>query len=212
MAMGFYARQIFPRMLDWALDQEAVNRQRRATLSPLAGRVLEIGFGTGLNLPHYPEAVTHLTIIDPERMLAERVARRMAAARMPVEKMYLDASGRLPFADNHFDGVATTFTLCTITDVTAALAEMRRVLKPTGVMAFLEHGLSDDARTARWQRRLTPIQKVVACGCHLNRKIDALIARAGFAIDQLARELMPGLPPVIGSLYRGTAKKVMRDE
>ncbi|HJQ25606.1 MAG TPA: class I SAM-dependent methyltransferase [Blastocatellia bacterium] len=205
--MGFYARQIFPRMLDWALSSEEVNRQRRATLAPLRGRVLEIGFGTGLNLPHYPGTVTHLTIIDPERMLADRVARRIAAAVMPVEKMYLDASGRLPFADDSFDGVATTFTLCTIADVAAALAEMRRVLKPTGVMAFLEHGLSDDARTARWQHRLTPMQKVVACGCHLNRPIDALITSAGFAIDQLARELIAGLPPVVGSIYRGTARK-----
>ena len=206
--MGFYARQIFPRMLDRALDSDEVRRQRRATLQPLAGRVLEIGFGTGLNLPHYPQAVSHLTIIDPERMLAGRVARRIAGAAMPVEKMYLDASGRLPFADDRFDGVATTFTLCTIADVAAALAEMRRVLKPGGLLVFLEHGLSDDARTARWQHRLTPIQKVVACGCHLDRPVDELITRAGFAIDRMAREVMAGLPRVVGSIYRGTAKKL----
>src|ERR1051325_7359793 len=115
--MGFYSRQIFPRALDLLLRGNEVSRYRQATLAPLRGRVLEIGFGTGLNLPHYPEAVSHLTIIDPERMLASRVADRIAAARMPVDKRYLDASGRLPFADDHFDGVATTFTLCTIADV-----------------------------------------------------------------------------------------------
>src|SRR5581483_6022003 len=113
---------------------------------------------------------------------------------------YLDASGSLPFADDHFDGVATTFTLCTIADVAAALCEMRRVLKPTGMVVFLEHGLSDDARIARWQQRLNPIQKVIACGCHLNRPIDELITRAGLTIDRLTRDLMPGLPRLIGSL------------
>jgi ubiquinone/menaquinone biosynthesis C-methylase UbiE len=210
--MGFYARQLFPRVLDWALSSEEVSRQRRATLQPLTGQVLEIGFGTGLNLPHYPQTVSHLTIIDPQRMLADRVAERIAAAPMPIDKMYLDASGRLPFADDSFDGVATTFTLCTIADVRAALAEMRRVLTPGGLMVFLEHGLSDDARTATWQNRLTPIQKVVACGCHLNRPIDALITRAGLTIDHLTRDLMAGLPRVIGSLYRGTAKKVLSAE
>ena len=206
--MGFYSRQIFPRALDILLRGDEVSRYRRATLAPLRGRVLEIGFGTGLNLPHYPESVSHLTIIDPERMLASRVANRIAAARMPVDKMYLDASGRLPFADDHFDGVATTFTLCTIADVAAALCEMRRVLKPSGMVVFLEHGLSDDARIAKWQQRLNPIQKVVACGCHLNRQIDELIRSAGLTIDRLARDVMPGLPRLIGSLYRGTAKKI----
>ncbi|MFL6274609.1 MAG: class I SAM-dependent methyltransferase [Blastocatellia bacterium] len=206
--MGFYSRQIFPRALDYLLRGDEVSRYRRVTLEPLRGRVLEIGFGTGLNLPHYPETVSHLTIIDPERMLASRVANRIAAARMPVDKMYLDASGRLPFADDHFDGVATTFTLCTIADVAAALFEMRRVLKPTGLMVFLEHGLSDDGHIAKWQQRLNPIQKIVGCGCHLNRQIDELITSAGLTIDRLARDVMPGLPRVIGSLYRGTARKI----
>ena len=121
--------------------------------------------------------------------------------------MHLDASGRLPFGDDSFDGVATTFTLCTIADVAAALVEMRRVLKPQGLLVFLEHGRSDDARTAKWQDRLNPIQKVVACGCHLNRRVDTLITDAGLAIEQLDRYLMPGLPRIIGSIYRGTARK-----
>jgi ubiquinone/menaquinone biosynthesis C-methylase UbiE len=205
--MGIYSRQIFPRVLDYLLRSEEVSRHRRATLAGLAGRVLEIGFGTGLNLPHYPQTVTHLTIIDPERMLADRVARRIAAARMPVEKMHLDASGRLPFDDDSFDGVATTFTLCTIPDAAAALGEMRRVLKPSGLLVFLEHGHSDEARTARWQDRLDPVQNLIACGCHLNRRIDALITGAGLAIDQLERYVMPGLPRIIGTTYRGTAHK-----
>src|SRR5207253_1729895 len=160
-----------------------------------------------LNLPHYPQAVTGLTVIDSERMLASRVSRRIAAARVTVVTMQLDAGGRLPFTDDSFDGVAMTFTLCSIADVRAALREMRRVLKPSGVMAFLEHGRSDDDGTARWQDALTPIQKVVACGCHLNRRIDELITEAGLAIDELARYEMPGLPRVVGAIYRGTAHK-----
>ena len=211
--MGFYAKHIFSRMMDVALGGEEISRHRRIALAPLAGRVLEIGFGTGLNLPHYPPAVTGLTVIDPERMLGERVARRIAAARLTVERLQLDAAGRLPFADDSFDGVATTFTLCTIADVRAALTEVRRVLRPEGVMVFLEHGRSDNAGTARWQDALNPIQKMVACGCHLNRRIDGLIIESGLAIDRLDRYEMPGLPRVIGAIYRGTARKgVMRDE
>jgi ubiquinone/menaquinone biosynthesis C-methylase UbiE len=205
--MGIYSRQVFPRVLDYLLRGEEVSRHRRATLALLAGRVLEIGFGTGLNLRHYPPAVTRLTVIDPERMLEARVARRIAAVAMPVEKMHLDASGRLPFADDSFDGVATTFTLCTIPDAMAALGEMRRVLKPEGLMVFLEHGRSDNRRTAKWQDVLNPIQNAVACGCHLNRRIDGLITDAGFVIKTMERDVMPGLPRVIGSIYRGTAKK-----
>lgn len=207
--MGFYANQIFARALDWMLDNREVERHRRRALAPLGGHVLEIGFGTGLNLPHYPQTVTGLTVIDSERMLAKRVARRIAAARMPVAEMQLDASGRLPFADDSFDGVATTLTLCSIADVSAALAEIRRVLRPAGAFAFLEHGRSDDPRTARRQDFFNPIQRVIACGCNLNRPIDRLIESAGLQIAELDRYLMPGSPRAMGEMYRGIAKKAV---
>ncbi|HST20361.1 MAG TPA: class I SAM-dependent methyltransferase, partial [Blastocatellia bacterium] len=127
-----YSTRIFPFFLDLMLDNEAIRRERRETLAPLYGRVLEIGFGTGLNLPCYPRQVTELTVIDSERMLAGRVRKRIVAASMPVRQIKLDASGRLPFDDDSFDGVATTFTLCSIRNVSAALAEIRRVLKTEG--------------------------------------------------------------------------------
>jgi ubiquinone/menaquinone biosynthesis C-methylase UbiE len=205
--MGFYANQIFSRALDWMLDNREVGQHRRRALAPLAGHVLEIGFGTGLNLPHYPEAVTRLTVIDSERMLKKRVAQRLAAARMPVTQMQLDASGRLPFADDSFDGVASTLTLCSIEKVAAALAEIRRVLRPAGLFVFLEHGRSDDPRTARRQDFFNPLQRIVACGCNLNRPIDRLIESAGLRVTELERYVMPGSPRAMGEMYKGTAKK-----
>ncbi|HXG91743.1 MAG TPA: class I SAM-dependent methyltransferase [Blastocatellia bacterium] len=206
--MGFYSRHIFPRLLDWSLGNEEVKHQRAQALAAARGRVLEIGFGTGLNLPHYPDAVTTLVTVEPERMLEKRVAKRIAEARFPVEQFHLDASGRLPFEANGFDTVVTTFALCTILRVSAALAEMRRALKPTGIYIFLEHGRSDDPRVARWQDRFNPIQNVVACGCNINRPIDRIIKDAGFEPTELHRYLMPGVPQMFGEMYRGTARKL----
>lgn len=205
--MGLYSACIFPFFLDLMLDNEAIRCERRETLAPLYGRVLEIGFGTGLNLPCYPRQVTELTVIDSERMLAGRVGRRVAAAGMPVRQMKLDASGRLPFADDSFDGVATTLTLCSIENVSAALAEIRRVLKTDGRYVFLEHGRSRDPQVAKRQDSFNPIQKIIACGCHVNRPIDRLVEDAGLEVAKLERYLMPGSPRILGEMYRGRAHK-----
>ena len=189
-----------------------VGKERRETIAPLAGRVLEVGFGTGLNLPYYPHAVTRLTAIDSERMLPKRVAQRIAEARMPVEQLQLDASGKLPFEDKMFDGVVTTFTLCSISDVASALTEIRRVLKPDGQYVFLEHGRSDDQRIAKWQELLNPVQRVVACGCNLNRAIDGLIRESRFEIVKLERYLMPEVPRIFGETYRGVAQPQIKGD
>ena len=204
--MGLYSTHIFPRILDWSLNNRELDKQRGKTLEPLGGHVLEIGFGTALNLPHFPETVTKLTTIDNERMLEGRVANRIAEARMPVEQLQHDAGGRLPFEDNNFDGVVTTFTLCSIGDVLSALAEIRRVIKPNGSYVFLEHRRSDDPRIAKWQDRLNPVQRVVACGCNLNRAIDSLIREGGFEIVKLERYLMPDVPRIFAETYRGLAR------
>ncbi|HJZ67300.1 MAG TPA: class I SAM-dependent methyltransferase [Blastocatellia bacterium] len=205
-AMGFYSTHVFPRVLDWSLSDATVEEQRRAALAPLRGRVLEVGFGTGLNLACYPNTVTRLTAIDSVRMLPDRVAKRISEAHMPIELFLLDASGTLPFEDRSFDGVVTTFTLCSIRDVLSALAEIRRVLKPDHPFAFLEHGRSDDPRVIKWQDRLNPIQRVVACGCNLNRPIESLIRRSGFEIVKIERYLMPGVPRIFAEMYRGLAR------
>jgi ubiquinone/menaquinone biosynthesis C-methylase UbiE len=205
--MGLYSTCIFPFFLDLMLDNELIRRERRETLAPLYGRVLEIGFGTGLNLPCYPQQVTELTVIDSERMLAGRVRKRINAASVPVQQMKLDASGRLPFDDDSFDGVATTLTLCSIENVSAALAEIRRVLKTEGRYVFLEHGRSRDPQLAKRQDWFNPIQKIIACGCNVNRPIDQLIENAGLNVARLERYSMPGSVRILSEIYRGIAQK-----
>jgi ubiquinone/menaquinone biosynthesis C-methylase UbiE len=205
--MGLYSKYIFPRILDWTLATAAVEQQRRLTLAPARGETLEIGFGTGLNLPHYPPEVTKLTVLDSERMLARRVAARIAASPIPVSQVQLDASRRLPFDGSSFDTIITTLTLCSIAEAGAALAEMRRVLRPEGQYLFLEHGRSDDPKTARRQDLYNPFQKIVACGCNVNRPIDLMIEEAGFRLAKLDRFLMADTPRILGEMYRGVARK-----
>ena len=204
--MGWYARYIFPRFLDWALGQQECGQLRRQALASTQGRVLEIGFGTGLNLPYYPEQVTQLTAIDCENLLPERVAERIAKAHLPVARMQLDASGHLPFDDHSFDSAVSTWTLCSIDDPQAALAEVRRVLKPDGHFFFLDHGRSDDPRVARRQDFFNPVQKLFACGCRINRPIDQLIEAAGLKITKLDRFVMADAPRIMGEMYCGTAR------
>jgi ubiquinone/menaquinone biosynthesis C-methylase UbiE len=205
--MGLYSRYIFPLVLDWSLSNRAVEKQRRITLEPARGDTLEIGFGTGLNLPHYPKGVTRLTVLDPERMLVRRVRSRIAASTIPIEQVQLDASKRLPFEDASFDTVVTTLTLCSIADLEPALAEMRRVLKPEGRYVFLEHGRSDDAGTARRQDRYNPFHKIIAGGCNVNRPIDRIIEEAGFRLTKIERYVMADVPRLLAEMYRGTAQK-----
>jgi ubiquinone/menaquinone biosynthesis C-methylase UbiE len=205
--MGLYSRYIFPLVLDWSLSNRAVEKQRRITLEPARGDTLEIGFGTGLNLPHYPKDVTRLTVLDPERMLERRVRSRIAASTIPIEQVQLDASKRLPFEDASFDTVVTTLTLCSIADLEPALAEMRRVLKPEGLYVFLEHGRSDDARTARRQDLYNPFHKIIAGGCNVNRPIDRVIEEAGFRLTKIDRYVMADVPRLLAEMYRGTAQK-----
>lgn len=203
--MGIYSKYIFPRLLDWSLGAPEMGRYRRRALEGARGRTLEIGFGTGLNLPWYPEGVTELVVFDSENMLPELVEERISRSAIPVTRLRLDASGRLPFDDRSFDSVVTTFTLCSIGDLAAALSEVHRVLKPSGGLHFLEHGRSDDRGVARWQDRLNPLQKIVGVGCNMNRPIDRLIREAGFGFTSLERFLMPKTPRLLAEMYQGIA-------
>ncbi len=202
--MGFYADHVFPRLMELCMGTRKSQEQREQALASVQGIVLEIGFGTGLNLPHYPKTVTWLTAVDPAILLQKTVAQRSAELSFPVELLHLNAE-KLPFEDGRFDCAVSTFTLCTIPDAIAALREVRRVLKPGGTFVFLEHGRSDDEKVAKWQNWLNPIPRIIACGCNLNRPIDALIRQAGLRLDRLDRFQTPGIPRIAGEMYRGIA-------
>jgi SAM-dependent methyltransferase len=200
---GFYAQRIYPHLLELAIRPFAP--YRRDALAGALGKVLEVGFGTGANLPHYPPGVTDLTTVDPMIALPGALRRRLEAARFPVHRYALPADKGLPFESGSFDAVTITWTLCTIPDPQAALREMLRVLRPGAPLLFAEHGHSDDPRIARWQDRLDGIWRTVASGCHLNRAMDNIIASSGFRIEALRRFDVPRLPRTHGHLYVGTA-------
>jgi len=192
--------------MDWVMARPAFSQLRESLLKPASGAVLEIGFGTGLNLCHYPATITRLSIVDPALLLPMKVTHRMAAAPYPIQTVQVTAE-QLPFSDREFDTVVSTWTLCTIPNAVRALREVERVLKPGGRFLFLEHGRSDDHKIAMWQDRLNPIQNVIGCGCNLNRQIDQLIIQAGLTIVHLDRFSMPRVPRLAGEMYRGTAVK-----
>ncbi len=209
--MGWYAEHVLPRCIDRALRGEEHAEVRERSLAPARGRVLEIGFGSGLNLPHYrhdpagESGVSELLAIDPATLGRKLARARLAATSLPVRVLDLGAHDRLPLDDAAVDEVVSTWTLCTVADADATLAELRRVLVPGGVLRFVEHGRSRDERIARWQRRLTPIQAFVGGGCRLDRPIDALVRGAGFALDALSEYELEG-PRVYTYTYEGVAR------
>jgi SAM-dependent methyltransferase len=189
--MAFWTDRVVPRITDRALSSPDVMELRSIACAGLTGRVLEIGFGSGLNVGRYPDGVTRLDAVEPSEVGWALSARRRAGSRVPVERTGLDGQ-RLSAADGQYDAVLSTFTLCTIPDVARALAEVRRVLAPGGAFHFLEHGRAPDAGVERWQRRLDPVQRRVCGGCHLSRDIPALIAAAGLEVTDLSAAYLPG--------------------
>ncbi len=204
--MGFYSKHIFPRFCNWVMDNREHDEQRLATLAEVTGEALEIGFGTGLNLPHYPDTVKSLVTIDTNPGMARAASSRIASCPFPVESQLLSGES-LPMEDDRFDSVVSTWTLCSIVQVENALAEINRVLRPGGRFFFVEHGLSPDKSVRRWQNRLNPIQKIFAEGCNLNRDIRRLVKVSGLSIERLHNEYMPKAPRFAGYLYRGIARK-----
>jgi SAM-dependent methyltransferase len=192
--MGFYQAHLLPRLTDLALRGGEMARVRARVTAGLAGEVLEIGFGSGLNVPHYPSAVTRVRAVEPAAGGRKLAARRVAASAVPVEYIGIDAQA-LPLADASVDHVVSTWTLCTIPDAQRALAEIRRVLRPGGTLHFAEHGLSPDEKVARVQDRFTPLQRRMAGGCHLNRPIDRLVSGAGLELAELSTFYLPGPRP-----------------
>jgi ubiquinone/menaquinone biosynthesis C-methylase UbiE len=179
---------------------------RKSLLADVSGDVFEIGFGTGLNLPHYPSNVKRITTVDPNpgaRKLAER-----RIAQSPIEVEYQTLSGeKLNLPDESFDSVVCTFTLCSIANVNAAMAEMRRILRKGGRMFFIEHGLSDEPRIQWWQNKLTPLNRIIGDGCHLNRNPREAISGSGLAIEHLDNFYLKKAPKYGAYIYRGVAVK-----
>jgi ubiquinone/menaquinone biosynthesis C-methylase UbiE len=182
--VGWYSDQVVPRVLAAMMRGREYQQLRARTLADLHGEVLEIGFGAGLNVPFYPGRVTRVQAVDPAAVGRRLAAGRLAASPVPVEFAGTDAQ-ELPAADESVDSVLSTWTLCSIADPARALAEIRRVLRPGGALYFIEHGLSPDPKVARLQRRLTPLQRAVAGGCHLDRPVDQLVTGAGLKLTQL---------------------------
>jgi SAM-dependent methyltransferase len=202
---NLYAKIIFPWLLELSVGGKRFAGERTKALKSVHGEVLEVGFGTGLNLPHYPPSVTRLVALDPDEMLPSKVSRRIAAASFPVERVQ-QAGEHLPFPAGRFNCVVTTLTLCTIADPASALTEIRRVLRAGGTYVFLEHGRSADPRVARLQDRLNPLWRLsgIGRGCNINCPIDSLIAQAGFRIVSLERYVL-GRPRIMTEMYRGLA-------
>ena len=203
--MGIWEERLLPRAIDLAMRGPAFRETRERVCAGLHGEVLEIGFGSGLNVPHYPDAVTRVYAVDPSLKGRDLAAARLAESAVPVEFVGLDGA-RIPLDDASVDSALSTWTLCTIPDVDAAVDEIARVLKPGGTFHFVEHGLAPDGhhRVRRWQHRWNPMQKKIGGGCHVNRPIDEIVGRR-FEVVELER-VYAGRPKVLTSHYEGVAR------
>lgn len=191
MSLRLWDEQVVPRLTDVSLRGHEIGELREKTCTGLAGRVLEVGFGSGLNIRWYPDEVSSVTAIEPSDVGWTISERRRSRSRVPVERAGLDGQ-HLDLPDASHDSALVTFSLCTIPDPSLALREVRRVVRPGGRLHFLEHGLAPDRGVERWQRRLEPVQRRVAGGCHLTRNVPQLLAAAGWQVETLTQAYLPG--------------------
>src|SRR5665213_179553 len=201
-----YREQILPRLQDKVMNRRGTSDVRRRVCSGLSGDVMEVGFGTGLNVEFYPSSVRRVLAVEPSRVCMRLARDRIARSGVSVELAGLTGE-RLDLPSESVDAVLSTWTLCTIPNLVAALGEMRRVLKPGGTFHFVEHGHAPNPTTARWQRRIEPLNKKIAGGCHLTRRIPEFLERSGFQIDHLDEYYFEGEPKPFGYTYEGRASK-----
>jgi ubiquinone/menaquinone biosynthesis C-methylase UbiE len=209
--MGLYSQYVLPRIIDLAMRNKETARLREAWIPHARGEVLEVGIGSGLNLPFYSPEVQHVYGVDPSLELQRIARRRLPAGHIQIEFLLQSAEERLPLAEASIDTVVITWTLCSIPNAATALRQIKRVLKASGRLIFLEHGRAPDHGVAAWQDRLTPLWKRIAGGCHLNRKVDELITAAGFQITELSTFYLPGPRPMTYT-YRGFAQLTQAGE
>ena len=203
--MGLYGDHVLPRIINVACDMKVAREQRGRVCEGLSGEVVEIGFGSGLNVPFYPAEVRRVAAVEPADVGWKLAAKRLAGTATPIERSGLDGQS-LPFADDSFDSALSTWTMCTIPDIDGALRELRRVLKPGGTLHFVEHGLAPDEKVRAWQNRLNPIQNRLFGGCNLNRPIVELVRGAGFEISRLDSYYEKGSPKFLGANTLGVAR------
>jgi len=202
--LGVYAEHVVPRIMNVACGTQQSRPLRERVCAGLHGQVVEIGFGSGHNVPFYPAAVQRVAAIEPSELSWKLAHDRVSASTVTVEQSGLDGQA-LPFADNSFDAALSTWTLCTIPDPVLALTEVHRVLRPGGTLHFIEHGLAPDESVQRWQRRLEPLNKRLAGGCHLTRPILALLKTACFTVEQVDVFYEPGAPKCMAADSLGVA-------
>ena len=205
--MGFYENHILPHLIEWACAAKPVAEQRRRIIPEAEGRVVEIGLGSGHNLPYYDaDKVKAVIGVDPSGAILAKAAKRAAKVGFPVEMATLEGE-HLPFEPDFADTVVVTYSLCTIPDPAQALSEMRRVLRPGGRLLFAEHGAAPDAVVKRWQERLDRLfWPKISGGCHLARRPDQLIEAAGFDFEEIERAYLPQTPRTFGFNYLGAAR------
>ena len=209
--MGFYAKYILPRLVDVAMRNKETARLRAEWIPRARGEVLEVGVGSGLNLPFYSADVRRIHGVDPSAELQRMARKKFAGGHVKVDFLLQSAEDPMPIPDASIDTVVVTWSLCSIPNPGKALQEMRRVLRPDGRLIFVEHGRAPDAGVAVWQDRLTPVWKRIGGGCHLNRKIDEIIMAAGFQITELRTFYTPGPRPMTYT-YQGIARGGLHDE
>ena len=203
--MGFYERHCVPLVIDFACGLKPIGKQREKVVPKAEGRILEVGIGSGLNLPYYdPAKVERLFGLEPDPWIRKKAEKRVNA--VPFEVEFLDLPGEeIPLEDKSVDTVLITYTLCTIPDWRAALIQMRRVLKPGGRMLFCEHSRAPDAGVAKWQDRLNPIWKPIAGGCNMNRPMAEVISGTGWKIEGMETMYLPNTPKILGFNVWGSA-------
>ncbi|MEM6403177.1 MAG: class I SAM-dependent methyltransferase [Cyanobacteria bacterium P01_D01_bin.116] len=203
--MGFYSQKIFPYLLDWSLSDSSFNRYRQEVLAEVEGEVLEIGFGTGLNLSFYPDEINQIITVDNNPGVHKLAQKRIANSNVTVDHRILSGEN-LPMLDSTFDSVVSTWTLCSIEKVEQAVKEIFRVLKPSGKFFFIEHGLSNEPSIQTWQNRLNPIQNIIADGCNINRNIRQIVKQEFSKVD-VKEFYADKTPKFMGYMYQGVAIK-----